>query len=56
MTLEGSVDELLADSTGASDLKARALQARIGGVTGGWVYDALIGGRFASHQSTPQVT
>ena len=28
----------------------------IGGVTGGWVYDALIGGRFASHQSTPQVT
>jgi hypothetical protein len=29
VTLEGSVDELLADSTGASDLKARGLQARI---------------------------
>ena len=28
----------------------------IGGVLGGWVYDALIGSRFPSHQSTTQVT
>ena len=27
--LEGAVDELLADTSGASDLKARALQARV---------------------------
>jgi MIP family channel proteins len=26
----------------------------IGGVIGGWVYDAFIGGRFPSHQSTPE--
>jgi hypothetical protein len=29
VTLEGAVDELLADMSGASDLKARALQARV---------------------------
>jgi MIP family channel proteins len=28
----------------------------LGGVIGGWVYDALIGSRFPSHQSTPQIT
>jgi MIP family channel proteins len=28
----------------------------IGGVIGGWVYDALVGNRFPSHQSTAQVT
>jgi MIP family channel proteins len=28
----------------------------IGGVMGGWVYDAFIGGRFPSHQSTAQIT
>jgi MIP family channel proteins len=27
----------------------------VGGVIGGWIYDAFIGGRFPSHQSTPQV-
>jgi MIP family channel proteins len=26
----------------------------MGGVMGGWVYDAFIGGRFPSHQSTPE--
>jgi len=29
ITLDGTVDELLADTSGASDLKARALQARV---------------------------
>jgi MIP family channel proteins len=28
----------------------------IGGVLGGWVYDLLVGSRFPSHQSTPQIT
>jgi MIP family channel proteins len=28
----------------------------IGGVLGGWVYDLLIGSRFPSHHSTPEVT
>jgi MIP family channel proteins len=28
----------------------------VGGVIGGWAYDALIGSRFPSHQSTPEIT
>ena len=28
----------------------------IGGVLGGWVYDALVGSRFPSRQSTPEIT
>jgi MIP family channel proteins len=28
----------------------------IGGVAGGWVYDALVGNRFPSHHSTAQIT
>jgi MIP family channel proteins len=28
----------------------------IGGVMGGWIYDAFIGSRFPSHQSTAQIT
>ena len=28
----------------------------VGGVLGGWVYDVLVGSRFASRQSTPEIT
>ncbi len=28
----------------------------VGGVAGAWIYDACVGSRFPSHQSTPQIT